>query len=109
MPTVNVLQWAYDYDTDKLGPAYSILAGKHVHRASEEWRHECLCLHVLDVLPDRDARNEFLYGRKELQQNGTTKVVSKGIAGFHSQAEADRIRDDCMRIHKYRQAKQNEN
>ena len=83
--------------------AYSILAGQEVDTSSEAWRHDCECRAVL-ALPTREARNEHLFGRRELQANGAIKQTVKGIAQHRGEAAAERIKADCMRIHNIRLA-----
>ena len=83
--------------------AYSILAGREVDTASEEWRRECEAKQIL-AIPDRQARNEHLFGRKEMQANGAVKKVVRGIADHRGQAAAEAVKADCMTIHNARTA-----
>lgn len=83
--------------------AYSILVGREVDTASEEWRRDCEARYIL-AMPDRQARNEYLLGRREMQANGAVKQVVKGITQHRGEAAADGVKADCMRIHNIRLA-----
>lgn len=83
--------------------AYSILAGREVDTASEEWRRDCEARYIL-AMPDRQARNEHLLGRREMQANGAVKQTVKGIAQHRGEAAAESVKADCMHIHNIRLA-----
>ena len=48
--------------------AYSILAGREVDTASEEWRHLCECKWLLEQKPTRSQKHLYLYGVVDRQQ-----------------------------------------
>lgn len=82
---------------------YSILAGRDVDTASEEWRHECECMTVI-AMPDRAHRIRYLYGVVAKWSDGRDKVEQRGVKHIRGEAAARRIQDDCMRIHEARKA-----
>ncbi len=87
---------------------YSPLAEREVDTYSEEFRHLCECEYIL-AMPDRETRINHLYGIEELvwdpKKGGSrTRVISKGIAHHRGLPEADRIKADCWKLLKVKQA-----
>ena len=83
--------------------AFSILAGRTVDTASEEWRHECECQTVL-AMPDRPARLRYLYGVEGRWSDGRAKVTVRGVAHIRGMDAAKRIQADCMTLHEAQRA-----
>jgi len=98
-----------------MATAYSILAGREVDTASEEWRHECECKWLLEQKPTRSQKHLYLYGVVDRQSLMTfdTKTGRQVLRDNHanlwtirfpmmkarSLEAADRMLAEAKRLH----------
>lgn len=88
--------------------------GRLVPSDSEEYRHDCECRYVLDRMPDKYARNLWLYGNSKGVRDTLGRIDEsmigqdeprRNIAKKRGLAAAERIREGAMAIATARRAK----
>ncbi len=88
---------------NKLERTVTLEVGTEASNFSEAYRHECECRYVLDRLPDKWARNKWLYGNPNGVRDATGRINEAmvrrpSIGAARGLAAAERIRAGVMQI-----------
>lgn len=81
-------------------PMVALVDGTEVDSASEAWRFECECRHILN-LPTLLARREWLYGRAEFQYGRT--VYKGGLLQRRGEEAVKHVEAKMLELWKARQ------